>query len=201
VTYQNGKAPTNTVTKEDNPMKKPWPIATICLSAIIISLACAPLSRDTQATKIAGDIFAVLTEEAPTATPKPTETPPPTETPTPTPSPSPTALPTLSLPTATPTPTDIVGTWIFAPHWEDPETESKPFKIVFHRNGSLTYYQKSESDAEGKWEQNGKDVKFDVNDYSFWEGTFETDRMAGTMYNEGGLEGTWVAIRDFTPQD
>jgi hypothetical protein len=71
----------------------------VCIIVVGVSLAaCGPSQAelDAQATKVAADIFATQTAEAPTPTPIPTLTPTPTETPTPTPVPTPTFTPTPS---------------------------------------------------------------------------------------------------------
>lgn len=72
--------------------------ALVCIVAGISLAACGPSQAelDAQATKVAADIFATQTAEAPPPTPTPTLTPTPTETPTPTPVPTPTFTPTPS---------------------------------------------------------------------------------------------------------
>jgi hypothetical protein len=180
--------------------KRTWLIIAVWLTTTAISLACTPAARDAQATEIADSIFSTLTAEPPTKTPKPTKTPEPTETPTPTstPTPPPTEAPTPR-PTNTPIPTGVVGAWIFANRWDDESADAPPFKAVFHEDGSLTYYWGDTPAATGSWKRTGSTVEFDINDFSFWEGTLEGDRMSGTVYNESGLTGKWIAIRDFTP--
>lgn len=87
-------------------MKKKMIFVLICLLASAILVACGPsqAERDAQATKIAADVFATQTAEAPT--PTPTFTPTFTPTPTPTSTPTSTLTPTpSSTPTTTPTPT------------------------------------------------------------------------------------------------
>jgi hypothetical protein len=85
-------------------------VVCIVLSVLIgVSMAaCGGPSQaemDAQSTKIAADIFATQTAEAPPPTDTPTHTPTPTPMPTDTPTPAPTDTPT-PMPTPTPAPTD-----------------------------------------------------------------------------------------------
>ena len=80
-------------------MKKTIPVL-ICWLLVVAVTACTSFSesqRNAEATKIAAEIFATQTAQAPTATPTwtptPTATPTPTLTPTPVPSPTPTGRP------------------------------------------------------------------------------------------------------------
>jgi hypothetical protein len=97
-------------------MEKRMPFVLICLLTSAILVACGPsqAERDAQATRIAVDIFATQTAEAPTLTNTPAFTPTPVVTPTPTPTltptpVTPTATPTPVPPTETPTPAPAVG--------------------------------------------------------------------------------------------
>ena len=90
-------------------MEKKGPLVLVCALIVALLAACGPSQAelDAQATKIAADVFATQTAEAPTLTPTPTPTP--TWTPTPTPTVTPTNTPTPTLtPTLTPTPTATV---------------------------------------------------------------------------------------------
>ena len=94
-------------------MEKKVLFVLVCLLIGALLVACGPSQAelDAQATKVAADVFATETAEAPTRTPIPTLTPTPTATltstltPTSTPTPTPTSTNTAT-PTHTPTPTN-----------------------------------------------------------------------------------------------
>ena len=90
----------------------------VCLLISAILVACGPSQAEhvAQATKIAADIFATQTAEAPTPTPTPL---PPTPTPTPLP-PTPTPVPPTPTPTPTPEPMGITITGVIT-NLEDAE--------------------------------------------------------------------------------
>jgi hypothetical protein len=102
-------------------MKKKMPFILICLLTSAILVACGPSQAelDAQATKIAADIVATQTAEAPTLTYTPTPTDTPTNTPTftltPTDSPTPTDTPTPTPMPVPPTPTPVPPTPTLTP--------------------------------------------------------------------------------------
>ena len=98
-------------------MEKKVLFVLVCVLIGALLVACGPshAELDAQATKIAADVFATQTAEAPTRTPTvpPTNTPTPTPTSTATPTPNPTNTPTptptsTKTPTATPTTTPVI---------------------------------------------------------------------------------------------
>lgn len=116
-------------------MKKKEISVLIFLLASVILVACGPSQAelDAQATKVAADIFATQTAEAPTPTPTFT----PTFTPTPTPTSTPTSIPT---PTATPPPLmsgwrghAASGFYIALPErWESVDVEKEGIEAIWN---------------------------------------------------------------------
>ncbi len=85
-------------------------ICFVCLLTAVILAACGPTEEELNvtATKLAAELFATQTAEAPTPTETPLPTPSPTFTPTSTPTLTPTPTPTLT-PTQSPTPTALTA--------------------------------------------------------------------------------------------
>ncbi len=111
----------------------------LLMNAILAACSPSQAELDAQATKIAADIFATQTAEAPTTTPTSTPTPTltitPTQTPTPLPTSTPTTTPTITLP---PIPTgwrghDVSGFFIALPErWDIVDIREDGFEAIWN---------------------------------------------------------------------
>lgn len=128
--------------------KKKVPLVLMCLLTSAILVACGPsqAERDARDTKIAADIYATLTAEAPTPTPTATNTPTRTPTPTPTNTQTPTNTPTF---TSTSSPFPLQAGWreydlsdfrIALPEeWEAVDIDKEGFDAIISQLGGLEY--------------------------------------------------------------
>ncbi len=106
-------------------------------------------------------------------------------------SPEPTATPSESNPPEQ----GIIGRWFFTVYGEPWENAGvNHFYAVFREDGTLIHkYSETGEETFGHWTLAENVLHFDINQYSYWDGIVEGDRMTGSVYNNGGDTGTWSA--------
>ncbi len=88
---------------------------------------------------------------------------------------------------------DLIGDWAFVAYWS--KGQGQKFTLSFKTNGRLDYIKGSTVEASGNWKRIENEIYFDVNNYSFWQGKIDDDKMSGTAKNKVGLTNEWSAVR------
>jgi len=74
-----------------------------------------------------------------------------------------------------------------------PNKNPEKTKLFLNSNGELMH--RGIKHSKGSWQLKNGVIKFTINKYSFYEGLFNKNKMAGEAYNKKGEKWTWEAIK------